>query len=161
VCTTEVFAPCVSHDSNPNTAACFWELEYEDDPPCVYQHHQSTHAHKQTISSACLLIAYTPIFHGSVEFFSDSFHINVIAFLTIHDEQKVKMSQSKDHLLRKLKDSLSRVFLCRGERTCARKGICACGRSWRRWRHALAGNKKTLFQESSSVGARGFEPPNS
>jgi len=49
--------------------------EYHEHPPCITQHQKSNQTEIQALSVAGLLEAYTPIFHGSLEFIIDPFHI--------------------------------------------------------------------------------------
>jgi hypothetical protein len=75
------------------------KLKYQDNPPRVNQHHYSEQSDGQAISSACLLVTYTQIFHDSLEFFFCPFHgnrviskHNILSFNS-YDENKGKMSQ--------------------------------------------------------------------
>jgi hypothetical protein len=68
-------------------------------PPGVNQHQQDEHVEAQPIFSACLLVAYTQIFYGSLEFIFYPFHVIYTSkkyeflFCKNSNEEKVKMSQ--------------------------------------------------------------------
>ena len=62
---------------------------HHHNPPCVDEYKQAKQTHIQAISSTCLLVTDTPIFHSSLEFFFYLFH-KIIAFPIIYNEYKDK-----------------------------------------------------------------------